>query len=129
MIEEAAGTRMFEQKKQSALKTITKKQIKVPGLGCRGSWSLRVQGFMLSTRFLFFGFRYDLSFQGCSKTGGLPVTNRVVGIGLFYIVHFFFYYPLGMYEYEHSAMNVLIALSLRAPKTLPCVLDRVTRSR
>lgn len=31
MIEEAAGTRMFEQKKQSALKTITKKQIKVGG--------------------------------------------------------------------------------------------------
>lgn len=29
MIEEAAGTRMFEHKKQSALKTIEKKQIKV----------------------------------------------------------------------------------------------------
>lgn len=31
MIEEAAGTRMFEHKKQSALKTIDKKQIKVSG--------------------------------------------------------------------------------------------------
>ena len=29
MIEEAAGTRMFESKKQSALKTIEKKQAKV----------------------------------------------------------------------------------------------------
>lgn len=29
MIEEAAGTRMFEHKKQNALKTIERKQIKV----------------------------------------------------------------------------------------------------
>lgn len=29
MIEEAAGTRMFEQKKQTSLKTIEKKQTKV----------------------------------------------------------------------------------------------------
>ncbi len=35
MIEETAGTRMFEQKKQAALKTIEKKQAKV-GRGCVG---------------------------------------------------------------------------------------------
>lgn len=33
MIEETAGTRMFEQKKQAALKTIEKKQAKVGGRG------------------------------------------------------------------------------------------------
>lgn len=45
MIEEAAGTRMFEHKKQSALKTIEKKQIKVrsrPRAECRAALFVHV---------------------------------------------------------------------------------------
>lgn len=46
MIEEAAGTRMFEHKKQSAQKTIEKKQLKVWQLPLLGLlWLLSLSSF------------------------------------------------------------------------------------
>ena len=38
MLEEAAGTRMYENKKEAALKTLEKKQIKVEEINKVGRW-------------------------------------------------------------------------------------------